>query len=145
MPRDILEHFHQYRLVTKTFFGIPNSQQNYKKYIQFSTARWSPIITMTSHVRHAFSNHQSSHCLYNSLCGPASKRQKSPHYWPFVRGIHRWPVNFPHKGPVTQKQLPYDDVIIPRFKLCRHNTEQFRDWHLVDSAPISATSFIQMH
>ena len=20
------------------------------------------------------------------------------HYWPFVRGIHRWPVNFPHKG-----------------------------------------------
>ena len=19
-------------------------------------------------------------------------------YWPFVRGIHRWPVNFPHKG-----------------------------------------------
>ena len=21
-----------------------------------------------------------------------------PHYWPFVRGIHRWPVNSPHKG-----------------------------------------------
>ena len=21
-----------------------------------------------------------------------------PHYWPFVRGIHRSPVNFPHKG-----------------------------------------------
>ena len=21
-----------------------------------------------------------------------------PRYWPFVRGIHRWPVNFPHKG-----------------------------------------------
>ena len=21
-----------------------------------------------------------------------------PHYWPFVRGIHRPPVNFPHKG-----------------------------------------------
>ena len=20
------------------------------------------------------------------------------HYWPFVRGIHRWPVNSPHKG-----------------------------------------------
>ena len=23
-----------------------------------------------------------------------------PHYWPFVRGIHRWPVDCPHKGPV---------------------------------------------
>ena len=23
-------------------------------------------------------------------------------YWPFVRGIHRWPVNSPHKRPVTR-------------------------------------------
>ena len=25
-----------------------------------------------------------------------------PRYWPFVRGIHRWPVNSPHKGPVMR-------------------------------------------
>ena len=30
----------------------------------------------------------------------------------FVRGIHRWPVNFPHKGPVTRKMFSYDDVIM---------------------------------
>ena len=30
----------------------------------------------------------------------------------FVRGIHRGPVNSPHKGPVTQKMFPFDDVII---------------------------------
>ena len=30
----------------------------------------------------------------------------------FVRGIHRWPVNSPHKGPVTRKMLPLDDVTI---------------------------------
>ena len=29
----------------------------------------------------------------------------------FVREIHRWPVNSPHKGPVTQKMFPFDDVI----------------------------------
>ena len=29
----------------------------------------------------------------------------------FVRGIHRGPVNSPHKGPVTRKLLPFDDVI----------------------------------
>ena len=29
-----------------------------------------------------------------------------------VRGIHRWPVNFPHKGPVTRKMFPFDDVIM---------------------------------
>ena len=25
-------------------------------------------------------------------------RHQMPRYWPFVRGIHRWPVNSPHKG-----------------------------------------------
>ena len=29
-----------------------------------------------------------------------------------VRGIHRWPVNSPQEGPVTQKMLPFDDVIM---------------------------------
>ena len=30
----------------------------------------------------------------------------------FVRGIHRWPVNSPHKGHVTRKMFPFDDVIM---------------------------------
>ena len=30
----------------------------------------------------------------------------------FVRGIHRWPVNSLHKGPVTRKVVPFDDVIM---------------------------------
>ena len=25
---------------------------------------------------------------------------KAPHYWPFVREMYRWLMNFPHKGPV---------------------------------------------
>ena len=29
----------------------------------------------------------------------------------FVRGIHRGPVNSPHKWPVTRKMFPFDDVI----------------------------------
>ena len=29
-----------------------------------------------------------------------------------VRGIHRWPVNSPHKCPVTRKMFPFDDVIM---------------------------------
>ena len=28
----------------------------------------------------------------------------------FVREFHRWPVNSPHKGPVTRKIFPFDDV-----------------------------------
>ena len=30
----------------------------------------------------------------------------------FVRGIRRWPVNSPHKRPVTRKMFPFDDVIM---------------------------------
>ena len=37
----------------------------------------------------------------------------------FVWGIHRSPVNSPHKWPVTRKMFPFDDVImydvIPRY------------------------------
>ena len=61
-------------------------------------------ITTTSHGRHVVSNHRSLDCLFNRLFGPTSKKHQSPRYWPFVRGIHRWPVNSPHKGPVTLKK-----------------------------------------
>ena len=30
----------------------------------------------------------------------------------FVPGIHRRPVNSPHKWPITRKMFPYDDVIM---------------------------------
>ena len=30
----------------------------------------------------------------------------------FVRGIDRWPVNFPHNGLVSRKIFPLDDVIM---------------------------------
>ena len=33
----------------------------------------------------------------------------------FARGIHRGPVNSPHKWPVTQKMFPFDDVIMSLF------------------------------
>ena len=41
------------------------------------------------------------------------KRQSSASL-AFVRGIHRWPVNTPHKGPVTRKMFPFQDS---RFKM----------------------------
>ena len=53
---------------------------------------------------HVISNHWSFNCLLNSLCGPTSMKHQSPGYWPFVGGIHRSPVNSPHKGPVTRKK-----------------------------------------
>ena len=41
------------------------------------------------------------------------RRSKKTSASPFcVWRIHRWPVNSPHKGPVTRKMLPFDGVIM---------------------------------
>ena len=44
--------------------------------------------------------------------GSDQRKYKSSASLAFVRGIHRWPLNSPHKGPVTRKMSPFDDVIV---------------------------------
>ena len=41
-----------------------------------------------------------------------SKEHQSSASLVVVRGIHQWPVNYPHKWPVTRNMFPFDDVII---------------------------------
>ena len=58
------------------------------------------------------SNHQPRHCLLNRLFERRSKKHQSSASLAFVRGIHRGPVNSPHKWPATRKMFPFDDVIM---------------------------------
>ena len=44
--------------------------------------------------------------------GADQRKHQSPASLTFVRGIHRWPMKFPHKWSVTRKMLPFDDVIM---------------------------------
>ena len=44
--------------------------------------------------------------------GRDERKHQSSASLAFARGIHRWPVNSPHKGPVTRKMFPFDDVIM---------------------------------
>ena len=44
--------------------------------------------------------------------GVNQRKHQSPASLAFVREIHRGPVNFPHKWPVTRKMFPFDDVIM---------------------------------
>ena len=51
--------------------------------------------------------------VYSTVYSGADQRKhRSSALMAFVRGIHRWPVNSPHKWPVTQEMIPFDDVII---------------------------------
>ena len=51
--------------------------------------------------------------VYSAVYSDADQRKhQSSVSLAFVWGIHRGLVNSPHKGPVTRKMFPFDDVII---------------------------------
>ena len=69
------------------------------------------------------SNHQPYDCLLNRLSDADQRKHQSSASLAFVREIHRGPVNFPHKWPVTRKMFPFDDVIMRK-----HNYDcEFQD------------------
>ena len=51
--------------------------------------------------------------VYSTFCSGADQRKhQSSALLNFMRGVHRWPVNFPHKGPVTRKIFQFNGVIV---------------------------------
>ena len=49
----------------------------------------------------------------STVCSGADLRKhQSSASLTFVRGLHRWPVDSPHKGPVAWKMFPFDDAIM---------------------------------
>ena len=63
-------------------------------------------------MRDGVSNHRRLGCLLNRLFRRRSKKHLSSASLAFVREIHRWPVNSPHKGPVTRIMFSCDEVIM---------------------------------
>ena len=54
--------------------------------------------------------------VYSTVYSHTDRRKhQSPAALAFVRGIHRRPVNSPHKWPVTRKMFPFDDVVMTTF------------------------------
>ena len=51
--------------------------------------------------------------VYSNVYSDVDRRKyQSSASLAFVWGIHRGPVNSPHKWPVTRKMFPFDDVIM---------------------------------
>ena len=73
--------------------------------------------------RDSVSNHQPHDCLLNRLFRRRSKKTSKLRVTGLRVGIHRWPVNPPHKWPVTRKIFPFDDVIMIGSK--PHNITQY--------------------
>ena len=51
--------------------------------------------------------------VYSKVCsGTDQRKHQRSASLAFMRGIHRLPVNSPHKVPVTRKTFPFNDVIM---------------------------------
>ena len=63
------------------------------------------------------SNHQPYDCLLNRVFRCRSKKASKLRVTGLCLGNSPGPVNSPHKGPVTRKMFPFDDVIMsyPRY------------------------------
>ena len=73
---------------------------------------WEEPLQWRHNGRNSVSIHQYHDCLLNLLFRRRSKKTSKLRVTGFVWVIHRWPVNSPHKWPVTRKMLPLDDVIM---------------------------------
>ena len=77
-------------------------------YCQYSLNHCSDVIMSTM-----VSQMTSASIVYSTMCsGTDQRKHQSSASLAFVRGIHRCPVTSPHKGPVTRKMFPFDDVIM---------------------------------
>ena len=67
------------------------------------------------------SNHQPHDCLLNRLSDADQRKRQSSASLAFVRGIHRGPVNSPHKWSVTRKMFPWQK---PKSRILRRFESQ---------------------
>ena len=69
---------------------------------------------------------------YSSVhLGADQRKHQSSASQAFVRGIHRGPVNSPHKEPVTRKMFPFDEVIMfQRERNSEHKSGGFKPYKI---------------
>ena len=80
--------------------------------IPCASALWRHALRWRHNGPDSVSNHQPYDCLLNRLFRRWSKKSSKILVTGLCAGIHRRPVNSPHKGPVTRNMFPFDDVIM---------------------------------
>ena len=74
---------------------------------------WTGALLWRHNERDGDSNQRPPDCLLNSLIRSNSKKTPKIRVTGLCEvTVHRWPVNSPHKGTVTRKIFPFDDVIM---------------------------------
>ena len=101
--------FHDFRW----FFKVPWLSMTFPENFSFPGFP-DPVGTLNDVIMSAMAFQITGVSIVYSTVGSGADQRKhqSSASLAFVRGIHRWPVNSPHKRPVTRKMFPFDDVIM---------------------------------
>ena len=86
--------------------------------------------------------------VYSTICsGTDQRKHQSSVSLAFLREIHRWLVNSPHKGPVRTKMFPCDEDIMQSISLLCHVPSLFFILYcnITGSKCISAEFYIPWH
>ena len=93
----------------------PHVGSQFSLFAQYSKSSSCAVMSSTQwhHNEHpGVSNHRRLVCLFSGLFRLTSKKTSKPALLALCEGIHRSPVDSPHKGQVTRKPIPFDDVIM---------------------------------
>ena len=96
--------------------------------------------------RDGVSNHQPHDCLLNRLFRRRSKLTSKLCITGLCVGNSPGPVNSPHKGPITRKMFPFDDVIMHvvawGVEGCNHDSywHRWRQWSRLGDCLCTAMS-----
>ena len=71
-------------------------------------------VILTLHERHVISNHRQRNC-FQRLAQADNNKINVPYYLHMVRGIHRWPVDFPYQRVSIAATLPMPCPLVSRF------------------------------
>ena len=113
--------------VPKLLFCIMNLKMSLLKLQPLLTFTWSNKGHYNGAKMSAMASKITGVTLFYSTVysGTDQRKHQSSASLASVQGIHRWPVNSPHKWPVTRKMFPFDDVILyaPNFMYFVPGTE----------------------
>ena len=103
-------HYWDYYLGVVNLRQVTATDFNMKHTLISPSGPWS--LRWRHNDQDGVSNHQPHGCLLNRLFRRRSKKTSKLRVTGLCVGNSPGPVNSPHKGPVTRKMFPFDDVIM---------------------------------
>ena len=86
-------------------------------------------------------------CMHLQLTLNITTWKRFLYYWPFARGIHRWPVDSPRKGPVMQSfdaffEVAWTSKLLNKQPICQwFATFGWRDYSMLQPQAETRVSF----